>query len=73
MSKVEDVVYLLAMDGTPLRVLPNDTDTQVESVLGAQSVLSTTVDFATDVKTEMQLVWRNNRYIITDVEYSRQR
>lgn len=72
MSKVEDVVYLLAMDGTPLRVLPNDTDTQVESVLGAQSVLSTTVDFATDVKTEMQLVWRNNRYIITDVEYSRQ-
>lgn len=72
MINLNEVMYLLTMDGTPIKSLLLNEDTEVESVLNGHSVLSTKVKYDPAIKTEMQVLWRNKRYIIADIEMSRE-
>ena len=72
MTKVEDVLYLLSVNGEAVRALDNDRDTEVEAVLKSHSTLKTTVDFDPGIETEMQIVWRGERYLISNIEVTRE-
>ena len=72
MIKLSEIMYLLTMDGTAIKSLTTNEDTEVESVLGGHTVLSTKVKYDPKIKTEMQILWRNKRFIITDIELTRE-
>lgn len=69
--QTRDVVYLLDVNGTPIRALENDENTQAEHVAKSQGSFKTTVDFDSDIKTEMQIIWRGERYVISDLVHER--
>lgn len=67
MIKVNDVPYLLDMLGKPIRALHDDIDTQAEGLKGQNNIFTTTIPFDKSILTEMQIVWRGKRFIITNI------
>lgn len=73
MTSKDDTLYLLDMLGRPIKSLHQDSDTRVETEKDSYSTLSTTVPYDSDITTDMQIIYRNERYIITDITDSRDR
>jgi len=68
MIRVRDVVYLLDMDGLPLRSITTRYDLSVEHVDGQGSTLTMSVPIGENIQPEQQFVYRGNRYTVTEVE-----
>lgn len=68
MINVRDILYLFDLDGVPLHSLTDKTDLSIEHVDDEYSILYVTLPLNIDLLTEQQIVYRDNRYIITDIE-----
>lgn len=69
MRAVEDVIYLFDLEENPLKSLPNATNIEVEHILDGIAVMTFTLPLGMkNIVTEQQIVYRNKRYRIAEVE-----
>src|SRR5690625_4021447 len=68
MIHVRDVPYLLDLDGTPLKALNKREHLEIEHVDNESSIMTLIYDIDELFITEQQIIYRNNRYIISEIE-----
>src|SRR5690606_17259465 len=68
MINVRDVPYLLDLDGTPIKALNNREHLEIEHTDNESSIMTLIYDIEETFITEQQIVYRNNRYIISEIE-----
>lgn len=67
MISVRDVPYLLDLDGTPLKALNKREHLEIEHVDNESSIMTLIYDMEETLITEQQIIYRNNRYIISEI------
>src|SRR5690606_4801086 len=68
MINVRDVPYLLDLDGTPIKALNNREHLEIEHV-DTESSIKTMINYTNDTSiTEQQIIYRDNRNIISEIE-----
>src|SRR5690625_3958429 len=68
MINVKDVVYLFDLNEKPLRSIPIKFDLEIEHVFNDIATISFKVNHDINVIVEQQLIYRGNRYVITEIE-----
>lgn len=68
MISVRDVPYLLDLDGTPIKALNNREHLEIEHIDNGSSIMTLIYDINETFITEQQIVYRGNRYIISEIE-----
>src|SRR5690554_966684 len=68
MISVRDVPYLLNLDGTPLKALNKREHLEIEHVDNESSIMTLIYDIEETFITEQQIIYRENRYIISEIE-----
>lgn len=68
MINVRDVPYLLDLDGTPIKALNNREHLEIEHKDNESSVMTLIYDIEETFITEQQIIYRGNRYIISEIE-----
>src|SRR5690625_3840631 len=68
MIHVRDVPYLLDLDDTPLKALNKREHLEIEHVDNESSIMTLIYDIDELFITEQQIIYRNNRYIISEIE-----
>lgn len=67
MKRVKDVVYLLDMNEEPLKSLPKIYDLEIEKIKDGIDSISFSIDITENVIIEQQIVYRGNKYVITEI------
>src|SRR5690625_2802696 len=67
MINIKDVPYLLDLDATPIRALNNREHLEIEHVDNESSIMTLINDINETLITEQQIIYRNNRYIISEI------
>lgn len=68
MINVRDVPYLLDLDGTPIKALNNREHLEIEHIDNESSIITLIYDINETFITEQQIIYRDNRYIISEIE-----
>ena len=68
MINVRDVPYLLDLDGTPIKALNNREHLEIEHKDNESSIMTLIYDIEETFITEQQIIYRENRYIISEIE-----
>src|SRR5690606_33744254 len=68
MINVRDVPYLLDLDGTPIKALNNREHLEIEHKDNESSIMTLIYDIEETSITEQQIIYRENRYIISEIE-----
>lgn len=68
MISVRDVPYLLDLDGTPIKALNNREHLEIEHIDNESSIMTLIYDINETFITEQQIVYRENRYVISEIE-----
>lgn len=73
MTKIGDVLYLTNAIGVPIRSIQNVYDIEMEHVLGGSSVLEFKANINENIQVEQQVIFRNERFIIRNIQQSKAR
>lgn len=71
MINVKDVPYLLDLDAEPIRALNNREHLEIEHVDNESSVMTLVNDISETLITEQQIVYRDNRYVVKEIEQNK--
>jgi len=71
MIRVQDVLYLLDLDDKPIKSIKKKSDLSIEHVDDESSILTVSLSMDESVITEQQFIYRKNRYIVTEIEISK--
>lgn len=71
MINVKDVPYLLDLDATPIRALNKREHLEIEHVDNESSIMTLINDINETLITEQQIIYRDNRYIVKEIEQNK--